>query len=469
MGCFMSIPPVNKHQSFEEKKVKKSDNSPKTPPKSEVLAKVEKHASEKLGKDFKGDAENLMEAKVVSQKMTEAQKLREKYQHIFEHYHQDSIGRLSLKGSNEQAGITVDGLLRILVAAEGCFDTLAETHGKFISVDEVDYAVKFDGEAPTSRPSSPLLEKSKEAESVKKHKLHIIRLPKSLELRPSTPEEKAKEHIGKGLGGVISRVLYVSQGSMLPFKVGDIEQEVKMLQYVHRDGQKVGVQHAPITWVDITHNQKSIKAMLEPEEYKETLWDEVARDTFDVADNDNRILTCIQLLKRVREDFWDSGVFHGDIKPENIFVDKEGGVRVGDLGDAKKKSDDKKIFRFGTHTRAYCSRKDRKELEKAEKAGDVAAARHIAQQRDLFALGSVLSYVLIGLLPHEVDKDDYPVEEFDKDVLEGLKGRKYPEDLINLIKDMTELDPKKRISADEAISRMAAIEKSLEEDSTSTL
>lgn len=53
-------------------------------------------------------------------------------------------------------------------------------------------------------------------------------------------------------------------------------------------------------------------------------------------------------ISRALIDCQESNIIHGDIKPSNIFVDKQGVFKLGDFGTAFKISSDKKRLRIGT-------------------------------------------------------------------------------------------------------------------------
>lgn len=377
------------------------------------------------------EAEKKKETSTISSETIE-QKLSKKYQYILEKYPKEEH----------------DSLLRIFEAAEKSFDAIAVASGKVIHVEGIDYVVKFDQEA-----GKEAIQDAGKSNSLKNYKLHIIRLPKYLQTHPearSTEAEQAKEFLGSGHGGVVSKVHSVSQAAILPFKVGRIGREVEMLQYVHRNGEYVGFQHLPITWVDIIHNSKSIKAMLSPEIYIFNLIHFFSNGSLT---NETRILACIQLFQHLNK-VWEMGVRHGDIKPENIFVDSEGRFRLGDFGTATK-FEEKAIFGRGAVTKYYYAKGDYAQLLSTK---DLDKIKIISKQRDLFALGMVFYAILTGKLPYESDEDDYPTGKLHE---EHLQQRSYPKELIDLIKGMTELDFNKRIPFDKALEQMAFIQKSM--------
>jgi serine/threonine protein kinase len=172
------------------------------------------------------------------------------------------------------------------------------------------------------------------------------------------------------------------------------------------------------------------------------------RVTFDTG-------TTIKIAKQVCEGLAEahrSGVFHRDLKPNNIMIDKEGNARIMDFGIARSLST-KGLTGEGNiiGTPEYMS------PEQAE-------AKEVDKRTDIYSLGVILYEMVTGQLPFDGDtplaismkhKGEYPKEP------KGINPH-IPDALNRLILRCLEKDKKTRYeSADELISDLISIEKAI--------
>jgi serine/threonine-protein kinase len=132
-------------------------------------------------------------------------------------------------------------------------------------------------------------------------------------------------------------------------------------------------------------------------------------------------------------------IVHRDIKPSNIMIDREGVVKVADLGLAKATSEDSGLTEAGAvyGTPAYMA---------PEQASDAANADH---RSDIYALGATLYHLLTGTKPFA-----------GKTILEVLDAKRsgtyrrireyepsVPEALERIIDKMMRADPRQRFQS----------------------
>ena len=104
----------------------------------------------------------------------------------------------------------------------------------------------------------------------------------------------------------------------------------------------------------------------------------------------NRLIAeCAQALDVVHQ----AGVAHRDIKPSNIFLDEDGGARLGDFGLALSKRYDDHITGAGltVGTPAYMAPEQ------------IRGIRELAERSDLYSLGATWYHLVCGRPPFEED------------------------------------------------------------------
>jgi serine/threonine protein kinase len=143
------------------------------------------------------------------------------------------------------------------------------------------------------------------------------------------------------------------------------------------------------------------------------------------------------------------GLVHRDIKPDNVMLDRRGGVKLCDLGLARQSG-------AATLTEPMTA-----QGTPAYMAPEAALRPEIDTQADVYALGILLYQTLLGRLPF--DNPD-PVEVLRMQVEEeprGLDGGELPGALADLIRRMLEKDPLKRPKATELANEIASLQRAL--------
>lgn len=149
--------------------------------------------------------------------------------------------------------------------------------------------------------------------------------------------------------------------------------------------------------------------------------------------------TAIPMMKDILQAFVDAheaGIIHRDVKPQNVMLPSEGGVKVTDFGLARMHDDgDETVTRGIAGTLKYMS------PEQVRDSADLDA------RSDLFSLGIVFFEMLTGRLPYDAEATDYEVMRTIAD--EDLPGPRsldngIPEALDRIVRRLLERDPDDR-------------------------
>jgi serine/threonine protein kinase len=149
--------------------------------------------------------------------------------------------------------------------------------------------------------------------------------------------------------------------------------------------------------------------------------------------------TAIPVMQNILQAFVDAheaGIIHRDVKPQNVMLPSEGGVKVTDFGLARMHDDgDETVTRGIAGTLKYMS------PEQVRDSADLDA------RSDLFSLGIVFFEMLTGRLPYDAEATDYEVMRTIAD--EDLPGPRavdngIPEALDRIVRRLLQRDPDDR-------------------------
>ncbi len=170
----------------------------------------------------------------------------------------------------------------------------------------------------------------------------------SIQLWSGEPVAKSKKSsfLGRGEYGSAQKVRVITEGifkalktSSYDFDNDTIENEVAKLGRIHSQEVKVGLQLPVQKMLNLpTIDGKKVLGYLSPLYNKGSLNSKRCREKLDILGKEALTEVFLELLVGLKS-LHDMGIVHGDIKPENCFVnvkeEKEIHLYLADLGDAK--------------------------------------------------------------------------------------------------------------------------------------
>jgi len=146
------------------------------------------------------------------------------------------------------------------------------------------------------------------------------------------------------------------------------------------------------------------------------------------------------------------GIAHRDLKPENMLMtsgDKDAEVKITDFGLSKFFDEQTKVMQTPCGTPGYI-------------APEVLRMKGYGKECDVWSLGVIIYILLCGFPPFYADNDAQLYEKIKKGEFEFLRPYWDPisDQAKDLIKRMLTVDPKKRITCDEALQHPWLVEQS---------
>ncbi len=126
------------------------------------------------------------------------------------------------------------------------------------------------------------------------------------------------------------------------------------------------------------------------------------------AFDEDGALSVVLQVARALESMREAGVVHRDLKPGNLMIDREGRVKLIDLGFAGAGMEGRANADTTLGTPAYLA------PEQAMGEDDLDA------RADIYSLGATLYHLVVGALPFEGETDE---EVLRKQILAGLSGK----------------------------------------------
>lgn len=170
--------------------------------------------------------------------------------------------------------------------------------------------------------------------------------------------------------------------------------------------------------------------------------------------------TAVPMMRDILQAFVDAhkaGIIHRDVKPQNVMLPSEGGVKVTDFGLARMHDDgDETVTRGIAGTLKYMS------PEQVQDSAD------LDPRSDLFSLGIVFFEMLTGRLPYDTEATDYEIMRTIADTdLPGPRSVQsgIPEALDRIIRRLLQRDPDARYpSARHTLRALTSIPEKSEAD-----
>ncbi|KAH6847122.1 kinase-like domain-containing protein [Chaetomium sp. MPI-CAGE-AT-0009] len=111
---------------------------------------------------------------------------------------------------------------------------------------------------------------------------------------------------------------------------------------------------------------------------------------------------------RIVERLHAKGIIHGDVKLENILLDNQGLVRLGDFGEGRYVDEDEQIWIWEGATTQHIESPNR--LQRAEQSGHDPSPPIV--EDDMYGLGLAIWQLYTGEMPHaEYAMDDMELKE----------------------------------------------------------
>jgi serine/threonine protein kinase len=190
-----------------------------------------------------------------------------------------------------------------------------------------------------------------------------------------------------------------------------LQNEYKILRIVNENGPVWGIQGAPHLLIHIapkTAKEPFIYGFVGP---KYALnYDKFLRKNVQSSPFTDKLLHCHQLLYALKK-LSEKNIFHGDIKPENIFVSidpqsKKIFVHLGDFGGARQGIPATEETPF---TNEYLPLGDLKKRTELIAAGDKnKELLELDEKQDIYAMGATLYRTLTGRNPYPISNTNYP-------------------------------------------------------------
>jgi len=243
------------------------------------------------------------------------------------------------------------------------------------------------------------------------------------------------------LGGGGMGVVYKAQDlkldrfvalKFLPHHLGADEEEKK--RFIHEAKAASALDHPNICTIYEIGEAEDGQMFIAMACYEgETLKQKITRGQLAVDEATEIAVQIVLGLAKAHE----HGIIHRDVKPANIFVTKDGIVKVVDFGVAKL-AGQTKITKTGTTmgTAAYMS-------------PEQARAEEVDHCTDIWALGVVLYEMLTGRLPFRGDYDAaimYEILNVEPETLDTYRAD-VPENILILLSQLLQKDRTKRISS----------------------
>jgi serine/threonine-protein kinase len=151
-----------------------------------------------------------------------------------------------------------------------------------------------------------------------------------------------------------------------------------------------------------------------------------------------------------------NGIVHRDIKPDNLMIDGEGNLKIGDFGIAADRRTSKTLYDGGkiVGTPHYM-------------APEQALGKRVDHRADIYALGSTLYTALSGTPPFEGETPTEVLLKKVKDAPPPLSkaAPDVPKILVGAVEKMMATDPEKRFqSAGEVLDVLSEMAKTLVSD-----
>lgn len=219
--------------------------------------------------------------------------------------------------------------------------------------------------------------------------------------------------IGKGRASQVFRINDLFSNQFYAMKVGDIKREVERLQLISQRGI-TGAQAPPIVYGEIPEEyMRYMRISINNNFYIGELF--TSPDLFELIAGKKRISkeSCLRQLWNQYQRKVEAGIYHSDLKLENVFVDDNGVIVRFSIGDWEGAQDllKNRLEPALTATPQYVTSRMLHEVNQGNK---LAALAH-----DRFGIGNIFYMVIVGLPPRSF-KHDFPTGSMITKPLEKL-------------------------------------------------